>query len=114
MIGAGFYSRKWNDVPDVNNGYLQVAPSSGGYGPTYTQLATEYFNNPSYKGTGTTKPKRLIYSMAADFITYDDAESLTHKCKYIQDQGLAGIMFWEYSCDATHSLLDAMYKAFHS
>ena len=49
VIGAAFYSRKWKDVPDVNNGYLQIAPSSGGYGPTYTQLMTEYFNNPSYK-----------------------------------------------------------------
>lgn len=28
VIGAAFYSRKWKDVPDVNNGYLQIAPSS--------------------------------------------------------------------------------------
>ncbi|RAR44299.1 glycoside hydrolase family 18 protein [Paenibacillus sp. MDMC362] len=114
VIGAAFYSRKWKDVPDVNNGYLQVAPSSGGYGPTYTQLAAEYFNNPSYKRYWDDEAKAPYLFDGSSFITYDDAESLTHKCKYIQDQGLAGIMFWEYSCDATHSLLDSMYKAFHS
>ncbi|OME91458.1 MULTISPECIES: glycoside hydrolase family 18 protein [Paenibacillus] len=114
VIGAGFYSRKWKDVPDVNNGYLQVAPSSGGYGPTYTQLAAEYFNNPSYKRYWDDEAKAPYLFDGSSFITYDDAESLTHKCKYIQDQGLAGIMFWEYSCDATHNLLDAMYKALHS
>ncbi|MFE0559648.1 glycoside hydrolase family 18 protein [Paenibacillus sp. NPDC058910] len=114
VIGAAFYSRKWTDVPDVNNGYLQVAPSSGGYGPTYTQLAAEYFNNPSYKRYWDDEAKTPYLFDGSSFITYDDAESLTHKCKYIQDQGLAGIMFWEYSCDATHNLLDAMYKAFHS
>ena len=96
------------------NGYLQIAPSSGGYGPTYTQLAAEYFNNPSYKRYWDDEAKAPYLFDGSNFITYDDPESLTHKCKYIQEQGLAGIMFWEYSCDATHSLLDAMFQAFHS
>ncbi|EFU43664.1 Chitinase [Paenibacillus vortex V453] len=114
VIGAAFYSRRWKDVPDVNNGYLQIAPSSGGYGPTYTQLTADYFNNPQFKRFWDDEAKAPYLFDGSSFITYDDPESLTHKCKYIQDQGLAGIMFWEYSCDTTHSLLDAMYRAFHS
>lgn len=114
VIGAAFYSRRWKDVPDVNNGYLQISPSSGGYGPTYTQLAAEYLNNPAYKRHWDDEAKAPYLFDGSNFITYDDPESLTHKCKYIQEQGLAGVMFWEYSCDATYSLLDAMHQALHS
>lgn len=30
---------------------------------------------------------------------YDDPESLRLKCRYVQDNGLRGVMYWEYSCD---------------
>ncbi|HHU55226.1 MAG TPA: hypothetical protein GXZ48_00850 [Acholeplasmataceae bacterium] len=33
------------------------------------------------------------------FITYDDPESIRYKIEYIKDEGLAGIMFWEFSQD---------------
>jgi len=28
----------------------------------------------------------------------------------VKEQGLAGIMFWEYGCDRTHRLLGAMHE----
>lgn len=30
---------------------------------------------------------------------YDDPESLRLKCRYVLDNGLRGVMYWEYSCD---------------
>ena len=39
-----------------------------------------------------------------------DEESIGHKCTYVKENGLSGVMFWEYSCDNTHRLLDAMYR----
>lgn len=39
------------------------------------------------------------------FVSYDDPESLTVKCRYIKEHKLAGIMFWEYSNDPTGTLL---------
>ncbi len=111
VIGAAFYSRRWNNVPNVNNGYLQVAPAAGGYGPTYTELAAQYLNNPAFTRHWDDEAKAPYLFDGSSFISYDDPESLTHKCHYVKEQGLAGIMFWEYSCDATHSLLDAMHKA---
>ncbi|MEK3733046.1 glycoside hydrolase family 18 protein [Paenibacillus sp. FSL M8-0334] len=114
VIGAAFYSRMWKDVPDRNHGLLQMTPGPGGYGPTYTQLAADYFNNPEYTRYWDDEAKAPYLFNGSSFITYDDAESLAHKCKYIQDQGLAGIMFWEYSCDQTRTLLKAMHDALHS
>jgi chitinase len=39
------------------------------------------------------------------FVSYDDEESLTAKCRYITEHKLGGIMFWEYSNDPTGTLL---------
>ena len=39
------------------------------------------------------------------FVSYDDAESMAAKCRYITEHKLAGIMFWEYSSDPTGTLL---------
>ena len=34
LMGAAFYSRKWEDVPDRYHGFLQLTKTGGGYGPT--------------------------------------------------------------------------------
>ena len=39
------------------------------------------------------------------FISYDDPESLSLKCRYMRERGLAGVMFWEYYSDPTGALL---------
>jgi GH18 family chitinase len=31
--------------------------------------------------------------------TYEDAESLGWKCRFIKEKGLRGAMYWEYRCD---------------
>lgn len=31
--------------------------------------------------------------------TYEDAESLTWKCRFIKETGMRGAMYWEYRCD---------------
>ena len=31
--------------------------------------------------------------------TYEDAESLAWKCKFINETGMRGAMYWEYRCD---------------
>jgi chitinase len=42
------------------------------------------------------------------FITYEDPESIRHKCEFIKNQNLAGAMFWEYHADADAELLNAI------
>lgn len=112
VIGAAFYSRMWKDVPAVNNGYLQMTPGSGGYGPDYSRLAEEYINRNGFTRYWDDEAKAPYLFDGSTFITYDDEESLACKCSYIQEQNLRGIMFWEYSCDKTGTLLSAMYNGF--
>lgn len=108
VIGAAFYSRQWEHVPDINHGLHQMAAGSGGYGPEYTELAAEYINVNGYVRYWDEQAQAPYLYNGSTFITYDDEQSITAKCQYIVDHGLAGMMFWEYGCDQTQRLLHAM------
>ncbi len=43
--------------------------------------------------------------------TYEDAESLSWKCKFIKEKGMRGAMYWEYRCDdETGTLRNAVWN----
>lgn len=112
VIGAAFYSRMWHDVPNHNRGLYQMTSGPGGYGPEFTSLAAEYINRNGYRRYWDDEAKAPYLFDGGSFITYDDEESLHHKCDYVKNEELAGIMFWEYGCDKTLRLLDAINKEF--
>jgi len=41
----------------------------------------------------------LVNSDGEMVCTYEDAESLAWKCKFIHETGMRGAMYWEYRCD---------------
>lgn len=108
VIGSAFYSRIWKGVPDRDNGYMQMAQSTGGYGPDYGQLMTDYINKQGYIRYWDEEAKAPYLYNKSDFISYEDMESIGHKINYIKEHGLAGMMFWEYSQDTTHTLVRSM------
>jgi chitinase len=46
------------------------------------------------------------------FVSYDDEESVKDKCRYALQNGLAGVMFWEYFSDKKEYLLKAINNSF--
>lgn len=46
------------------------------------------------------------------FITYDDEQSVKEKCLYAKENGMGGVMFWEYMADPKEYLLDAINETF--
>ncbi|OKP89866.1 chitinase [Paenibacillus helianthi] len=110
VIGAAFYSRIWNQVPDRNHGLLQMAGSTGGYGPDFTALTSDYINKNGFTRYWDEEACAPYLFNGSSLISYDDEESLRHKCKYVKNNNLAGMMFWEYSCDKTHRLLNAIHS----
>ncbi|RAP78026.1 glycoside hydrolase family 18 protein [Paenibacillus montanisoli] len=113
VIGAAFYSRMWKSVPNVNNGLHQMTGTSGGYGPEFTKLAEAYIDKNGFTRYWDDEAKAPFLFNGESFITYEDEESLRHKAEFVQREGLAGIMFWEYKCDTTYRLLDAMHRGLH-
>lgn len=110
VIGAAFYSRMWKNVPNIDTGLHQVTLSSGGYGPDYSTLVNDYININGFIRYWDDEAKAPYLFNGNTFITYDDEESIKHKCEYIIAQDLAGIMFWEFKCDNTKNLLNTMHS----
>jgi chitinase len=109
VVGAAFYSRIWDNVMNVNHGLIQPSPGFGDYGPDYSGLAAEYIDKNGFVRYWDDEAKAPFLFNGSRFITYDDEQSLGHKCDYVKNNGLAGIMFWEYGGDTTHRLLEAIY-----
>jgi chitinase len=99
VIGAAFYGRSWENVPNINNGLHQP-------GVFKSFIDNAYFDKIINKENGFT----FYYDEAAHashaynpddkiFVTFDDEASITKKTKYALENGLGGIMFWELSID---------------
>lgn len=113
MIGAAFYGRAWRQVKSTEqHGLDQKAGTTGNKTYSYTDLAgmiakgtyTAYWDDAasaSYLFDGST------------FISYESPEALALKGRYVNTNGLQGVMFWEYNQDTTGELLKALYDALH-
>ena len=115
LMGAAFYSRKWTNVPAVNNGFLQLTKDGGGYGPDYHFLLQSYINKNGYTRywDDVAKAPWLYNPEEKVFLSYDDPESLAAKCEYIIENDYAGIFYWNHISDNTRILLDAIIEGFN-
>lgn len=108
LIGAAFYSRQWKKVEDVNNGLYAPAGTESDYGPSYTDLVSDCIDKNGYRRFWDDQAKAPYLFNGDTFISYDDPQSIAVKCGLVHTYGLRGMMAWEYGCDQTHTLLDAM------
>ena len=95
------------------NGTVQTYPE----GTTYLEIAEDFKD--LYKEeillvrvNGKLKElhKKLKKDAEVEFITYDDPVSIRHKGAYVTQNGLMGMMCWEYGSDYEGELLQAMYE----
>lgn len=110
LMGAAFYSRKWEDVPDRYHGLLALTPKGGGYGPDYAVLAADYINKNGYTYYWDDEAKAPYLFNGSTFLSFDDPRSLKEKAAYVREKGYGGIFYWEHGCDPTRVLLDTLYE----
>lgn len=110
VIGAAFYSRKWSGVAGENNGLLQPAETVGEGGPRYSDLTEEFLKAGGYTRYWDEDARAAYLWNGRDFISYESPEAIAEKCRYVKDEGLLGLMYWEHGCDATHELLRVIRK----
>ena len=119
VVGAAFYGRGWAGVPSANNGLYQSAtgasPGTWEQGVLdYKDIAANYL--PTFSRFVSSESKvPWIYSASRQImITYDDAESLGVRARYVRDQKLGGVMVWELSSDdKAHTLGKALWSGLH-
>ena len=111
VIGAAFYSRRWDGVPNVNHGLFQQAETVGQYAPGYTRLAEEFIDKNGFTRYWDDDAKAPFLFNGSSLISYDDPESIRLKCEYLKKEGLKGIMYWDHGSDPSRALLGAMRTA---
>jgi chitinase len=114
VIGAAFYGRVWDSVPDINHGLYQQGTflKSVSYKNFPVQLSADsgftYHWDEKAGAPYLYNPKQHL------FATFDDLRSMALKTKYVKKQHLGGIMFWQLTGDVySEGLLDAIDKVRH-
>lgn len=111
VIGAAFYARVWENVPAENNGLYQSGKfkTSFHYNKFPQMLSEE--NGFEFHWDDVTKAPYVYNASQKLFATFDDKQSIQIKARYVADQKLKGIMFWELSQDTYQDgLVEEIYK----
>jgi chitinase len=113
VIGIAFYGKGWQMASNANNGLYQRA-LKGARGGGFTFLKDSVVDKNGFSRYWDDRA-RAPYLFNADkkiFISYDDEQSVTEKCKYVKKHHLAGAMFWEYFSDRKEYLLKVIANNF--
>ncbi|WP_207426205.1 glycoside hydrolase family 18 protein [Pedobacter sp. SYSU D00535] len=105
VIGAAFYARTWQNVPDRNNGLYQP-------GTFRNTVAIKNFISVYTPANGfralwdDTAQAPFLYSPSRKlFVTFDDNRSVKLKTEYMMERKLNGIMFWQILHDKSSGSL---------
>ncbi len=105
VLGVPFYGRGWSGVADVNNGLHQRYDGlpqgtweEGAF--DYGDLADNYVPTMTRFWDDAAQVPWLFDADKGVMISYDDPESMALKAQYVVDNGLGGVMFWEFTQDS--------------
>lgn len=109
VMGVPFYGRSWSGVNPESNGLNQAATGNKRSYPYHT-IAQEMVNQNGYfrYWEEESKSHYLWNDSTHTFVTYEDPKSLRVKTQVVKENGLGGIMFWQYDSDTTGVLLDVL------
>lgn len=95
--GCGLYSLRWKNVSATNNGLYQKGTRDTS-NIHYTEIKNSYVNKGGYVRywDDTAKAPYLYNKNEGIFISYDDEQSVEYKCKLVAENGVRGIMVFDY------------------
>lgn len=109
VIGAAFYARSWENVPNVNRGLYQ--PGKFKAFISYHQFDEALKGFEFYRDSVAQAPY-AYHPALGQFATFDDPQSVAAKTRYVREKGLGGIMFWQLGSDRySGGLLQAIHDA---
>jgi chitinase len=111
IIGAAFYARIWEYVPDTTQGLYQKGHFKQGL--PFNKFETYFTQERGFKYYFDKKTQSPYqYSNKEKlFATFDDERSIAAKVKFLKKKKLGGIMFWQLAEDKEQGgLVDAIYK----
>jgi chitinase len=112
VLGIPFYGRAFTLGKDSKTILGEMSVSKE-YIDGYTYIKDSLVNKKGYKEyrDETARAPYLYNEKTRVFIGYDDEKSVSEKCKYVLDNKLAGVMFWEYNSDPKGYLLNEINRS---
>ncbi|CAG4991478.1 Chitinase A1 [Dyadobacter sp. CECT 9275] len=113
VLGIPFYGRSFtvdkNAKIPLGQKFTKQAYIDG-----YSYIKDSLVNKKGFKEyrDEVAKVPYIFNSQTGEMISYEDEESLKEKCKYVKDNKLAGVMFWETTSDPKGYLLNAINQSF--
>lgn len=99
VIGAAFYARVWENVPDLNQGLYQPGKFKSFISfRQFEEVLSTKNGFVFYRDPVAQAPYAYSKSLG-QFATFDDTQSIARKTKYVRENGLGGIMFWQLGGD---------------
>ena len=103
VVGTPSHAYHWTHVLPLHAGLYQLGVGdSNGYDPYQYRYVETLKGYTKYRDPVTQEP--WLYH-SGSFWTYDDPASLQFKTKYVVENGLGGVMFWDLSGDTANGAL---------
>ncbi|SHE71667.1 chitinase [Pedobacter caeni] len=112
VMGIAFYGRNSKVAEGTTTG-LGAGYVTGEFGSGFSKIKDSLINKQGFREfkDQDAKASYLFNATTKTLITYDDEWSVREKCKYVTNQGMAGVMFWEYASDPKEYLLNEIVKS---
>ncbi|HUX97353.1 MAG TPA: glycosyl hydrolase family 18 protein [Bacteroidales bacterium] len=109
IVGAAFYGRAYEDVSYLNDGLYMPGTYKGGVSFKNFQAELSPDSGFVYHWDSIAQAPWMYNREKRIFVTFDDKKSVELKTKYVIDNNLGGIMFWQLGSDSfRNGLLDVI------
>jgi chitinase len=112
ILGVPFFGHLWGKVADRNHGLFQPGKPVHGDFAAFGAIQQDMLGHGFVRYWDETADAPYLYSAERkEFVSYEDAESLTAKCVYVKKHKLGGVMIWQYLDDPSGVLLQTINRA---
>ncbi len=111
VVGVPLYGKMWRWVNRKSaTGINEPYDLFGGSIP-YADLQRDVLNDPRYLHgwDAVAKAPYLWDRELGTFVSYDDAQSMAGKARFVKAHHLGGVMYWQHRYDPAQSLLTTLY-----
>ena len=106
VLGVPFYGHLWGQVQATNHGLFQPGQPVPNVYANYAAIVSTMLGQGFSRYWDASASVPYLYNPEKQiFVSYEDPESLALKCKYVKQEHLKGVMFWDYAGDPSGTLL---------
>ena len=113
VVGVAFYGRAWKGVPDngVHGLFQKYTEAAYPDGLSWTDLKEFLKPESGYTRYWDDVAKAPFLYNGDIFISYTDEEQIKYIGDYVKENGLGGVMTWEYGHDIDSELIKVLYES---